>query len=327
MRRIVYIILAVLLIALLLAGCGTKHTSENAAEPEEAAEKVGETQEQTEDPSEKPTEKKRWDTPVDLVSFSSLEEFTEYIRSAKEGGDVADLASLEYYFLPAGLPEGYSLYKITAGVQDIGFWYLPDEELSSDETARAAEARGERFLFISPRGTYEGSSISKDTVVIGDKYKYTRSSGLVFWKQNHHGLMMYLPKDFEVSDFDALCETEWYVRDAGSGEFKLVAPRSDSDNELEELISQALSSDGAASELSAYKLADAFDDDAEKLISAIADCSEDDVVKITRLLAYGQTYRDFANFKSRIGQMQDHADGNTAAVLASVQNAIDMIGL
>ena len=41
MKRPVYIILTILLIASLLTGCGAKHTSENAAEPENAAIEIG----------------------------------------------------------------------------------------------------------------------------------------------------------------------------------------------------------------------------------------------------------------------------------------------
>ncbi len=88
-------------------------------------------------------------SPADLVSFSSLDEFASCLNSAEKGEDIADLASLKSYYLPIAIPEGYELYKITAGAADIGFWYLPQEFLSSVESMRDAEAQQKHFLFIS----------------------------------------------------------------------------------------------------------------------------------------------------------------------------------
>ena len=88
-------------------------------------------------------------SPADLVSFSSLDEFVSYLNSEEKGEDIANLASLKSYYLPTAIPEGYELYKITAGAADIGFWYLPQEFLSSVESMRDAEAQQKHFLFIS----------------------------------------------------------------------------------------------------------------------------------------------------------------------------------
>ena len=45
--------------------------------------------------------------------FYDLESFLENADNT-ERESVADLASLEYFYLPTGIPEGYRLYKITA---------------------------------------------------------------------------------------------------------------------------------------------------------------------------------------------------------------------
>ena len=196
-------------------------TSQTEPVAEETAEPVAEDT----DPSEKQSEK-RWDTPVELVKFSSLEEFNTYIRSAEEDGDVADLASLEFYFLPVGIPEGYNLYKITAGKEDIGFWFLPDEALSSNETAVAAEAQREHFLFISNRGSYQFKSVMEQFSVVKDdlidgKYIYVEYLNLIIWEQDNVTLMLYLPKDYAISDFDSLCKTERYIKNSNTSEFEL----------------------------------------------------------------------------------------------------------
>lgn len=92
------------------------------------------------------------------------------------------------------------------------------------------------------------------------------------------------------------------------------------------LFSQALTSDGAESELVASELADAFDSNAENLIDAIAEYTtdEDEIDTITYLLSYGQAYRNFTNFELEIKQLQNSAVDDDAIVLESILNAINL---
>ena len=135
--------------------------------------------------------------PATIDTFYSLESFLEYASTAKSGDGLADLASLEYFYLPTGLPEGYRLYKITAAKNDIGFWYLPEEALVSDDTILSAESRNEHFMFISPRVYYSWFA--------GDET-------LLTWQEDGDLLMLYLPKNFAVENRDNLCSVQKYVR-------------------------------------------------------------------------------------------------------------------
>ena len=158
-------------------------------------------------PSGKASEK-RWDYPIDMVRFSNLEEFLEYLKTADENTDVANLASLEFFYYPTGIPEGYILYKITAGAVDIGFWFLPAEDCSSEDTKLAGEAGQKHFQFISFRDKYETAGGNRIT-------------NKIIWEKSDAALMMYLPKGYSVSDRDSLCETVKYVRNDDTHAFEM----------------------------------------------------------------------------------------------------------
>lgn len=153
-------------------------------------------------------------SPVDLVSFSSLDEFVSYLNSEEKGEDIANLASLKSYYLPTAIPEGYELYKITAGGADIGFWYLPQECLSSAESMRDAEAQQKHFLFISSRGTYDFNGIKTqfnitDDELIDNKYFMAESStSIIIWEEHGTTLMLYLPVNLEALDVTAYCDVK-----------------------------------------------------------------------------------------------------------------------
>jgi len=152
-------------------------------------------------------------SPEDLDMFYDLESFLDYAATAPSGG-IADLASLEYFYLPTGIPEEYRLYKITAAKNDIGFWYLPEEALVSDDTRLSAESRNEHFLFLSPRVYYDG---------------FAGNETMLTWQENGDLLMLYLPKDFTVDDREAICQAEKFCRNS-EGRF-LVAEKYDADIE------------------------------------------------------------------------------------------------
>lgn len=137
-----------------------------------------------------------------LIGFSSLEEFEDAIENAVEGGDVADLASLDMYYLPTGIPDGYELYKISAGVVDIGFWYLPTSYLESGESTLQAEAQRQHFLFISPRNTHKFENVQEqfgvsDDELVDDYFISGSAIKSVYWNKNGDALTLYLPKENE----------------------------------------------------------------------------------------------------------------------------------
>ena len=147
-------------------------------------------------PIEASSESESYAESVDM--FYDLESFLECAENPESEG-LADLASLEYFYLPTGIPEGYRLYKITAAKNDIGFWYLPEEALASDDARLSAESRNEHFLFLSPRVYYDGFG--------GDETILT-------WQENGDFLMLYLPKDFAVDDREVICQTEKFCRNS-----------------------------------------------------------------------------------------------------------------
>lgn len=136
--------------------------------------------------------------PADMDVFYSLESFLDYVSIAESGGGLADLASLEYFWLPTGIPEEYHLYQITAGSQDIGFWYVP-EDVTDRNGFLGAESRREHFLFISPRVHYSW---------------FTGDETMLTWQEDSDLLILYLPKDFAVDDREALCQTEKFFRNS-----------------------------------------------------------------------------------------------------------------
>lgn len=145
---------------------------------------------------------------VDLMSFASLEDFSSYLKNAKKGGDVADLAMLDEYYLPAGIPDEYKLYKITAGIVDIGFWYLPEEYLVSNDAILGAEAEQKHFLFISPRRSsdmdnmVEQFNINRNELIDERYYVHESSTDIVLWEEDAKTLMLYVPIDYAAEATD-----------------------------------------------------------------------------------------------------------------------------
>jgi hypothetical protein len=159
-----------------------------------------------------------FDSPVDLISFSSLVDFISYLKKAEKGGDVADLASLKEYYLPTKIPEEYKLYKITAGVADIGFWYLPKSYLDSEDSILSGEAAQKHYLFISTRngdmeGVKEQFQLESSDLIDNKYYLYNASTDILFWEQDGNLLMLYLPvgiasKLVNNESISELCKSE-----------------------------------------------------------------------------------------------------------------------
>ena len=169
------------------------------------------------------------DCAADLVVFSDIDAFTAYAISAEEKEtDAAELASLRTFFVPAGIPELYQLYKITAGISDIGFWYLPEDCLLSADAILEAESSQKHFLFLSTRGTYEFGSVmaqlgaAQDDLLEGKYLVHEGADRMVIWEQDHVVLMLYLPADYEVDSLAALCRSDQYIRNEKAHTFECM---------------------------------------------------------------------------------------------------------
>lgn len=175
---------------------------------------------------------RRLETPADLITYDTLEDFLAAAKNAVPNDEI-DLMSLEDISVPSSLPDGYTLYKITAGVADIAFWYLPEEYLTDDETADMAEAQQKHFMFIDSRDNYDFDKVLNQlggdrSQLIDNKYfvGFT-STNVIVWEEDGNVLWLHLPAEMTISDsetatmnrdaavmsisesdFDAYCETE-----------------------------------------------------------------------------------------------------------------------
>ena len=138
---------------------------------------------------------------VEFDVFDSLEDFTLYLSKVDTGEGVSNLASLEKYYLPTGLPDDYKLYKITSGIVNIGFWYLPEDELNNPDSIRRAEAQERYFLFISPRQTTNEDVLQyqfgyEEDELINNKYYIVEyMPNVIVWIENNAKFELYIPKD------------------------------------------------------------------------------------------------------------------------------------
>lgn len=224
-KNVISVIILCLVVVMCLPGCsifsGKDSSSKESLKNEELL------QEKIEDSTTQDAEPEVYASPATLMEFSNLEDFSTYAASAKSGEDTAKMSSLEYYYLPTGIPTDYQLYKITAGSMDIAFWYLPEEALVSDDAKLNAELRQEHFMFISSRGTYvfesEMSSLgaTSDDLIEGKYLIPNYAPNMIIWEEDDVVLMMYLPKDYAVEDWDTMFSTEKYVKNE-QNEFQKV---------------------------------------------------------------------------------------------------------
>lgn len=207
MKKQIYALVVIMLISIIFGGCYKTDIESNAhSEDVQNADDIHQHSENLEEENEEPADV----SVADLIAFASIEEFNNYVAKAEKGDDVAELYRLQEYYTPSGIPENYVLYKITAGIVDIGFWYLPKEYLSSEDEILKGESQQKHYLFISPRNPSSIENIKqqfslKDEELINEKiYVLQSSTNIVFWEQDGHVMMLYLPYSVEVSDTNAL---------------------------------------------------------------------------------------------------------------------------
>lgn len=193
MRKCLIVFLAIIVILAAISACGSQQV-------DHSAESNGDSQVCIDD-----TER-----------FDSEEEFIQYLQAQKNMYSTAQTGTSAKYYVLKNVPEGYGLYKITAGTCDVGFWYLPSEYLVSDDMIRAGEAAHEYFMLISPIMEYSfpavlsQNGLTEDNL-IGSKYYLKESTPKLVWE--HDGLVMslYFPtsqKSFVTENVESLCELE-----------------------------------------------------------------------------------------------------------------------
>lgn len=148
--------------------------------------------------------------------FSDLDEFAETLeRAVKEQNqtgkmsptdDRAALTSLETYYVPKNIPNGYELGRIIAGAGGVLYIYYPTEKMNSEEDMRWAEANQACFEFTLYRWEKEMENplsgimaqIGQDeTDYISDKYLYDAPYRTYFWIENGDALSLQFPLGYE----------------------------------------------------------------------------------------------------------------------------------
>lgn len=193
----------------LTCGCSTSEVSEQT-NPLET--------EMTTPISEIPTEKSEqaYACIEGIASFRTQGELDNCISKAAFAEDPANLAALESYYLPTGIPEGYHLYKINVGSVDIGFWYLPEEYIKSG-TTDMGEAEQKHYHFICGR-EHDFDAIVKDQkmsskVVTTENFRYFIDDSGIFWEMDGTTFMLFPPKDRGLTkeNLITLCGVEKHV--------------------------------------------------------------------------------------------------------------------
>lgn len=152
----------------------------------------------------------------DTERFDSEEEFIQYLQSKESMYSTTQTGDPVKYYMLKNIPDGYELYKITAGACEVGFWYLPSEYLISDDMIRAGEAAHEYFMLISPVMEYSFPAVLSqngltEDDLIGSKYYLKESTPKLVWEHDGLVIRMYFPaskKSFISENVESLCELE-----------------------------------------------------------------------------------------------------------------------
>jgi len=138
---------------------------------------------------------------INWPTFKSLEEFLAFLETPDKGEDIAELALLEKYYIPTGIPETYKIYEIIATTSNIAIWYLPEETLKSEETAIEAYSRRNSFMFIFTRwgldnpieGIMRQFEVTEEDFINGE-FLFDDMEEMLFWIADGERLTLYLPR-------------------------------------------------------------------------------------------------------------------------------------
>lgn len=124
----------------------------------------------------------------EYMEFSSLEEFEQAVLDARGIWKKRNsLSTLNYFYVPAGIPEEYTLEKITVDETVVAFWYT--EQPGEDG-----------FVFLSGRHD------------IRARRNLRKEGWSLFWTDDGDMLAMHIPKGYRVKDEEKLMYTDRYIK-------------------------------------------------------------------------------------------------------------------
>ena len=124
----------------------------------------------------------------EYMEFSSLEEFEQAVLDARSSWKVINgLTSLAYFYVPAGIPEEYTLEKITVDETVVAFWY----------TRQPGE---EGFVFLSGRHDVRA------------RRNLRKEEWSLYWMDDGDQLALHIPKGYRVKDEEKLKYTDRYLK-------------------------------------------------------------------------------------------------------------------
>ena len=153
----------------------------------------------------------------DVLEFASVEDFLAAHRTVRASGDISDLvvestylnlpylvesvklSELKRLYLPTSIPDKYQLYKILVNERTVGFWYLHEEDLVSENAFLNATVQKREFLFCFVRldvdnpleGSLKQGNASKEGLING-KYLFSEPN-MFIWAFDRDLLYMYVP--------------------------------------------------------------------------------------------------------------------------------------
>ena len=163
---------------------------------------------------------------MDMLFFSSLEDFLTAHRTLRDGGDITDLvaewqasftdmdladvivnaglASLETFYLPVGIPEEFQIHRVDINESGVGIWYLHKDELAFEDADWFEISRSWDFLFSfthvetpgNMRSILQQHNMSEEDLVDGRLFL---EPDLFVWAYGRVRMLLYIPMSL-VSD-------------------------------------------------------------------------------------------------------------------------------
>ena len=172
---------------------------------------------------------------INRLWFTSLEEFLYATASARDArgfwdlhiasrtNDIRLLSSLDTFYLPANIPNGFYLHRISVHGAFIDIFYMPFYGEVTWEISHEAFSNNRYFHLQFTRWTYEdleswGSNTPLDGIMrqfgfrendfIDGRYLFHESTNTLYWAQGSNRFSLQMPKDLphennNVSEFAA----------------------------------------------------------------------------------------------------------------------------
>lgn len=205
----VYVLIVFLVVTTIFLGCTQK--SDNIDLNVQTLDEQNINDENDIKDHEQQYDEKIWDSEPDLIVFGSEYEFVEAIKAAKKTNepDIADLAKIDFYFVPTKIPESYVLYKILAGKADIAFFYLPEDRLNSMDSILEAESLRQHFRLVYTRwdmddpmgGIMRQMNVNESELKRG-AFIFDEKDSSVYWTQERELLWVELPSLENKIDYE-----------------------------------------------------------------------------------------------------------------------------